>query len=77
MGVKVANDISSEGTHQICYPKFMYTSGRVSTKVVKRIVTFDILNFWQFFFCCSFWPFNIMAVNREFENVRYLGNRWP
>ncbi len=27
MGVKVSNDISSETTHQICSPKFMYTSG--------------------------------------------------
>ncbi len=27
MGVKVANDISSETTHQICSLKFMYTPG--------------------------------------------------
>ena len=53
MGVKVSNDIS-ESMHQICSPKFLHTHGEgLKTKVVNRIVKFDILNFLAFFF--SFW----------------------
>ncbi len=54
MGVKDSNDISSEATHQICSLKFMYTPGEgISNKVFKRILKFEILDFWQivlFFF---------------------------
>ncbi len=33
----------------------VYSWGRVSNTVVKRIVKFEDLDFWQFFFCCSFY----------------------
>ncbi len=50
MGVQVSNDISSERTYRICSPEFMYTPGEGLQEVVKhvkRIVKFEILNFWQ------------------------------
>ncbi len=48
MREKVSNDISSERTHQIHSKISRILLGRVSTKVVKRILTLEILNFWHF-----------------------------
>ncbi len=45
MGVKIANDISSESTYQIHSKKSCILLGRVSTKVAQRIVNFQILYF--------------------------------
>ncbi len=50
MGEKNSNDISSESTHQIPSQKSRILLGRVTTKVVQRIVKFQILDFGQLFF---------------------------
>ncbi len=50
MEEKISN-VSSESTHQIQSPKIIHTPVvNVSTKVVQRIVKFQIWNFFQFFF---------------------------
>ncbi len=44
-GGEIFNNISSERAYQVRSPKFMYTQlllARVSTKVVKIMVTFEI-----------------------------------
>ena len=45
MGEHISNDIASESTHQIHSQKSCILLGRVSTKVVQRIVNFQILGF--------------------------------
>ena len=62
MEVTDSNDISSESMHQICSQKLTYTPGEsllgVSTKVVKRIVKFEISILFGLFF---FGPFNTIV----------------
>ena len=61
MGVKVSNDISSEKTTDLLPKIHGYSCGGSLPKlVVKRIVKFEILNFWHIF--CAFFS---MVVNRE------------
>ena len=43
-GTKNSNDISSVTTHQIHSEKSCIVLGRISTKVVQRIVKFEILD---------------------------------
>ncbi len=45
-------------------PKNHAYSWGVSTKIAQRIVKFQILDFWQFFFFVLFWAFS-MVVNGE------------
>ena len=50
MEIKVSDNICSESICTRFAPTFMYTLlGRVSTKVVKRIVKFEILDLGQIF----------------------------
>ncbi len=78
MGVNVSNDISSESTHQIHFPKscIVLSLGKVFPKAVKIIVKFQTLNFRDFLFF-FFGPFN-MVVNGKLWNVhaQYLENGW-
>ncbi len=61
MGVEILNDISSDSTHQIHSQKSCILLGRVSTKVVQRIVKFQILDVNNFF-VLFFVTFNMVVI---------------
>ena len=56
----ISNYISNETTYQIHSIKACISLGRVSTKVVERIVKFHILDFYhilffRFHYCLTIW----------------------
>ncbi len=65
-GSKVLNDISSERTQKhtrFSPPNSWILMGRVSAQVVKGIVKFKLLNFWQLLFLVILFLAVKMVVN--------------
>ena len=69
MGVKVSNDISSEGTHQIDFPIFTYAAREGSTKVAKRISKFG---FWPFSFSWTWDHMGVKGSNISSESTHQI-----
>ena len=72
MGEKLSNDILPESAQQICSQNSCISGiglllGRVCAKVESRIVKFQIVDFWHFFFFffCSFLGTFNMGVKGE------------
>ncbi len=61
MGIKVSNGIS-QSAHQIFSQNPCTFLGRVSTKVVKRIVKFETLNFSGFIFFLGGWGVGVDSL---------------
>ncbi len=73
MGVKFQKTSSLKEQTKFGPQNSCIIPGRVSNKVVKRIVKFEILNFWQIF--CSFLPLNMVVNGKLYKGPRGHGAR--
>ncbi len=55
MGVKISNDISSDSTHQIHFPKIMHTPGEGLYQSCSKNCEISNFGFLAFFFVLLFW----------------------
>ncbi len=73
MAEKISNDISSESTYQIHFPKIIHTPNAPregNTKAVQRIVKFQILNFCHFFSVLLTWDHMGAKVSNNISSER-------
>ncbi len=75
MGVNISNDISSESTRQIYSPKSCIFLGNFYTKVVERIVKFQIMDILEFYYFIVF--VNIGLYGSKSLKRRLLSNNTP
>ncbi len=70
MGEKNSDDISSESTHQIHSKKACIILGRVSTKVVQRIVNLKVWIFDKYFSFSLTWDHMEVKVSNDISSER-------